>query len=83
MESPDRQDTIAAMIDPADIVELLDREPFEPFRVRMNDGNHYDVINPDLAVPMETKLFLALPKDRWKFLSYQNMTTIEDADVAA
>jgi hypothetical protein len=71
------------MIDPSDIVELLDREPFEPFRIRMSDGNHYDVMNPDLVVPMETKLFLALPKDRWKFLSYQDMTTIEDADVAA
>ena len=49
----------------------------------MSDGNHYDVTNPDLVVPMETKLFTALPGDRWKFLSYQNMTTIESSDVPA
>ena len=71
------------MIDPADIQELLEREPFEPFRVRMADGNYYDVVHSELAVPMESKLFLALPKDRWKFLSYANMTSIESSDVAA
>jgi hypothetical protein len=65
------------MIDPGDIQELLDKEPFEAFRIRMFDGMHYDVVNPDLVVPMETKLFLALPKDHWKFLSYQNMTSVE------
>ena len=71
------------MIDPADVQELLDKEPFEPFRIRMTDGNHYDVTNPDLAVAMESNLFLALPKGRWKLLSYQNMTSIESSDVAA
>lgn len=71
------------MIDPADLVELLEKEPFEPFRIRMSDGNAYDVTNPNLVVPMETKLFLALGKDRWKFLSYQNMTSVESRDVAA
>jgi hypothetical protein len=66
------------MIDPGDIQELLEQDPFEPFRIRMSDGNAYDVVNPALAVPMETKLFLAFPKDRWKFLSYANMTSVED-----
>jgi len=65
------------MIDPGDIQELLDNEPFEAFRIRMSDGLHYDVVNPDLVVAMETKLFIALPKDHWKFLSYQNMTSVE------
>ena len=65
------------MIDPTDIQELLDKDPFEWFRIRMNDGNHYDVIHPDLAVAMETNFFLALPKGRWKLLSYLNMTSIE------
>ncbi len=71
------------MIDPPDIQELLDKTPFQPFRVRMSDGNFYDVVNPDLVVAMETMLFIALPKSRWKFLSYQNMTAVEGSDVAA
>lgn len=71
------------MTDPSDIQELLDKEPFEPFRVFMSDGHAYDIVNPELTVPMDTKLFVALPKDRWKFLSYQQMTRIESSDVAA
>ena len=66
------------MIDPADIQELLEREPFEPFRIRMTDGLYYDVANPDLVVPMESYLFYAFPKrDRWKLLSYVNMTSVD------
>ena len=71
------------MIDPADIRELLDREPFEQFRIHMTDGHAYEVINPQLVVPMDTKLFIALPNDRWKFLSYQNVTRIESGELAA
>ena len=71
------------MIDPADIVELVEAEPFEPFRIRMSDGQSYDVTNPHLVVPMESKLFIALPKDRWRFLSYQNMTSVEDRNASS
>lgn len=55
------------MFDPSDIQELLEREPFQPFRIRMEDGNSYPVTNLALVVPMESQLFIALPKDRWKF----------------
>lgn len=66
-----------AMIDPGTIQERLDKSPFEPFRIRMNDGEHFDVTNPALVVPMENILFLAMPRrDRFKLLSYQNMTSI-------
>jgi hypothetical protein len=30
------------MIEPGDIQELLDKEPFQSFRIRMSDGLHYD-----------------------------------------
>ncbi|HZL35802.1 MAG TPA: hypothetical protein VFC78_10870 [Tepidisphaeraceae bacterium] len=71
------------MIHPRDIRELLDKAPFEPFRISMSDGHAYEVVDPDLVVPMATKLFLALPDDRWKFLSYQNITAIDGGAVAA
>jgi hypothetical protein len=71
------------MIDFTEIQELVDKDPFQSFRIRMSDGNHYDVTNPDLVVPMESMLFIALPKSRWKFLSYQNMTSIESSEVDA
>ncbi len=71
------------MIDPGTIQELLDAEPFETFRIFMSDGHAYRVTNPELVVPMETKLFIALPKDKWKFLSYEQITWIEGPSVAA
>lgn len=72
------------MIDPETIQELLDNEPFEPFRIRMSDGQHYEVEDPTLAVPMENTLFLAMPKrDRFKLISYQNITSIESQSKAA
>jgi hypothetical protein len=66
------------MIDSSDIQELLEQEPFPSFRIRMADGKLYDIADPALVVPMENSLFMAFPKrDRWKILSYQNMTSIE------
>ena len=66
------------MIDPSVIQELLDKEPFNAFRVRMADGQHYDISDPSLVVAMVDTLFVALPKrDRFKLLSYQNITSIE------
>ena len=47
----------------------------------MNDWDSYHVLNADLAVAMESNMFLALPKGRWKLLSYFNMTSIEDREV--
>jgi hypothetical protein len=70
--------TILDMIDPADIQELLDKDPYEPFRIRMTDGLMYDVVDASLAVAMESNMFLALPKGRWKLLSYANMTSVEN-----
>lgn len=72
------------MIAPGTILELLDKEPFEPFRIRMADGHDYEVANPDLAVAMENTLFLAAPnRDRFKLLSYINITSIESPSKAA
>ena len=72
------------MIDPGTIQELLEKNPFEPFRIRMNDGQQFDISSPALAVPMESILFLAMPKrDRFKLISYQNITSIEAPLTAA
>ncbi len=66
------------MIAPSEIQELLERSPFEAFLIRMTDGQQYEVINPSLAVAMQGALFLATPaRDRFKLLSYRNMTSVE------
>ena len=45
----------------------------------MADGKAYDVVDSRAAVTMESILFLALGKrDRFKMLSCQNMTSLEN-----
>lgn len=71
------------MIDRRTLQELIDHEPFEGFRIFMSDGHAYEVVNPALVVPMDSKLFVALPGDQWKFLSYRQITRIESTGIAA
>jgi hypothetical protein len=66
------------MIEPHDIRELLEKEPFEPFRILMSDGKTYDVTNPSMAVAMIGNFFIALPRGRWKLLAYNNMSGVEN-----
>ena len=68
------------MIDRRSIKELLEKEPFERFRIYMSDGHAYEVTNPDVVVAMDTKLFIALPQDHWKFLSFSQITRIESIE---
>jgi hypothetical protein len=66
------------MIDPGSLQEMKDLEPFRPFRIHLSDGRSYDVDNPDLFVVMESQLFLAFPRsNRWTFISFQNITSVE------
>jgi hypothetical protein len=41
------------MIDPGDIQEQLDKVPFEPFRMRLVNGVHYDVEHADSITLMD------------------------------
>ena len=52
------------------IVELLDRDLFEPFRIVTSSGESYAVRNPNLVPLMKSRLFVALPDgERWTFLN--------------
>jgi hypothetical protein len=57
--------------------EYLFKEPFEPFRINMADGKHFDVTNPRLAVAMDTRMFLAFPEGGWTLLALGHVTGLE------
>lgn len=62
----------------ASIRELLDREPFHPFRVRAGSGAAYDVLNPGLVVVMKSQLLIAEPKsDRYSLIPFLHVAGIE------
>ena len=60
------------------IRELLDREPFEPFKIVTSSGESYPVSNPHLVAMMKSRLFIALPDgDRWTFVNYLHITAVD------
>jgi len=60
------------------IREMLDRQPFEPFRIVTSSGESYVIRNPNLVALMKSRLFIALPDgERWTFLNYLHVTAVE------
>jgi hypothetical protein len=44
-----------------DIITLLRKRPFEPFRIQVSDGTTYDVRHPDMIIPTPTAAFIGIP----------------------
>jgi len=58
--------------------EFLEREPFEPVRVRLSSGDAYEIRNPGLAVVMRSRLFIAAPgTDRWTLIPFLHIAAVE------
>lgn len=43
------------------IRELLERDPFVPFRLVLTSGRQYDVVDPQMTVLMKSEIFIAFP----------------------
>jgi len=62
----------------AELREFVDRDPFEPFRVRLSSGDVYEIRNPDLVVVMKSRMFVAdAHRDRYTFIPYLHIAAIE------
>jgi len=46
---------------PKDILELLRRRPFEPFRLYLSDGATFDVRHPELAMVGRSTVLVGIP----------------------
>jgi len=47
----------------ATIREFLKREPFEPFVIRMSNGEVHQIRHPECAFVMKTKVLVYYPED--------------------
>lgn len=43
--------------------QLLQTQPFHPFRVRMNDGRHYDIRHPEFMGISRSTVTIAVPPE--------------------
>jgi len=61
-----------------DIRELLDREPFAPFRLILSSGKNYDVLSPQTTVLMKSEMFIAFPDgERWSLVPLLHIASVE------
>jgi hypothetical protein len=63
--------------------EILQRKPFEPFRIVMSSGESYNVLHPETVFVTAKTLVLALPDptspegERLGFCSYLHIAHVE------
>jgi hypothetical protein len=70
-------------MNPDTISELLTREPFQPFRIKLSNQESVDVRDPSLVVVMRRELFIAEPsRDRFHIYSLMHVVGLESLQAA-
>ena len=70
-------------MDAETINELLKRQPFSPFKVKLSNQETVDILNPDLVVVMKRDIFIADPsRDHFHIYSLMHVVSIESAQAA-
>ena len=60
------------------IRELLERDPFVPFRLVLTSGREYDVVDPQMTVLMKSEIFIAFPDgERSSLIPLLHVTSVE------
>lgn len=44
-----------------EVIRLLREQPFKPFRLKISNGNAYDVRHPDMAIVTGTAVYVGIP----------------------
>ena len=65
------------------IREMLDREPFVPFRIVLTSGKEYEILNSHLVALGETQLTLYAPRsDKWAMLRLKEIASVQSSQAA-
>ena len=67
---------------PEQIQELLDKDPFEAFVIRLTNGDVRVVQTPHSVALMGTRIFVAFPNDKWVFIPLRHIASIESLQAA-
>ena len=57
--------------------ELLRRQPFEPFEIRLTNGEKHEVRHPEMALLLRSRLVIALPDDRMLICPLLHIASVE------
>lgn len=66
------------MIAADEIQELLEKEPFAPFRLMLSNGKSHDVLRPGTAMVLKREIFLAFPDgEHWALIPLLHIASVE------
>jgi hypothetical protein len=75
---------------PADLLRLLRRQPFEPFRIHLADGTVYEIRHPELVIVAAASAIVAIPDPNvpgqaqsWEIVALRHMTRLEPIQAPA
>jgi hypothetical protein len=57
--------------------ELLRRQPFEPFEIRLTNGEKCEIRHPEMALLLKSRLVVALPDDRMVICPLLHIASVE------
>ena len=56
---------------------LLRRQPFEPFEIRLTNGEKYEIRHPEVVLLLKSRLVIALPDDRMVICPLLHIASVE------
>jgi len=62
--------------------EVLQRQPFEPFEIRLTNGEKHEVRHPEMALLLRSRLVIALPDDRMVICPLLHIASVETLQTA-
>lgn len=65
-----------------DIEDLLDRNPFLPFRISLTSGDQLNVTARHSVAVGRGQLLIVLPDERWKLIPLQQIASVETLQAA-
>jgi hypothetical protein len=57
--------------------ELLRRQPFEPFEIRLTNGEKHEVRHPEMVLLLRSRLVIALPDDGMVICPLLHIASVE------
>ena len=60
-----------------ELQELIDAEPFEPFRLKLVNGDRYDIADPRSIALMSDFVMIASADQQWVMFPFNKINSLE------
>jgi len=60
-----------------EIQELIEKEPFEPFCIKLVNGDIHNVTNPSAVVVLESEILIAMFDQNWVIFPHDKVNSLE------